>query len=43
LIEEDSVFWPKQLWDPTLVHEVRRAFVDHSDAGEGDFWSKLKG
>ena len=43
LIEDGSVFGPTQLWVPALVQEVRRAFVDHPDAGEGDFWSKLKG
>ena len=43
LIEDGSVFGSKQLWVPDLVQEVKRAFVEHPDAGEGDFWSKLKG
>jgi 5-methylcytosine-specific restriction enzyme B len=42
LIEDRSVFGPKQLWVPTLVQEVKRAFVDNPNEGEGDFWSKLK-
>ena len=42
LILDQSVFSATRLWTPELIEEVREAFVDHPDAGEGDFFAKLK-
>ena len=43
LVGNGSLFSDGELWTPTLVEEVRRAFVDHPDAGKDDFITKLKG
>ena len=37
------MFSEDQLWEQQHVEEVRRAFVEHPDEGEGDFITKLKG
>lgn len=43
LIHDQSVFTNEHLWTPELIEEVKRAFVDHPDDGDGDFITKLKG
>ena len=43
LIENGSIFSDSALWTPEIVNEVRRAFVEHPDAGEDNFITKLKG
>jgi len=43
LSADSSVFSKDRLWEQQHVKEVRRAFVEHPDEGEGDFMTKLKG
>lgn len=43
LIGDGSIFSEDQLWTPENIDEVRRAFVDNPDEGEGNFLTKLRG
>ena len=43
LIEDRSLFLSDSRWTAPLVNEVFRAFVEHSDFGDDDFMTKLKG
>src|SRR5262245_35993564 len=42
LIEDGSVLSSSQLWAPSVIEEVRKAFVGHPDASEAKFGTKLK-
>jgi 5-methylcytosine-specific restriction enzyme B len=41
-VQDGSLFSSASLWTPALIEEVRRAFVDHPDAGRDDFITKLQ-
>ena len=43
LIEDGSLFLRDSRWTVALVDEVFHAFVDHPDAGDDDFLTKLTG
>lgn len=43
LVADSSVLSKEALWEQQQIKEVRRAFVEHPDEGEGDFMTKLKG
>ena len=43
LAADSSVFSEERLWEQQHIKEVRRAFVENPDEGEGDFMTKLKG
>ena len=43
LAADSSIFSDEKLWEQQHIKEVRRAFVEHPDEGEGDFMTKLKG
>src|SRR5688572_20228779 len=43
LVGDGSVFIMELLWTSENVEEVRRAFVDHPDLGDDDFFTKLRG
>jgi hypothetical protein len=43
LIADGSIFSDSALWTPEVVNEVRGAFVEHPDLGEGSFIPKLQG
>jgi 5-methylcytosine-specific restriction enzyme B len=40
---DGSLLGDGSLWTPALVEELRSAFVDHPDAGDDDFMTKLRG
>ncbi|WP_093374653.1 AAA family ATPase [Variovorax sp. OV329] len=40
---DESLLSDRSLWTPPLVEELRSAFVDHPDAGDDDFMTKLRG
>lgn len=43
LVEDGSLLGGGKLWTTPLIEEVRAAFVDHPDAGEDNFITKLRG
>src|SRR5262245_32590618 len=43
LIGDGSVFSDERLWSAASIAEVRAAFVENLDAGEGTFFEKLRG
>lgn len=43
LLESGSLLADHSLWTPPLLEELRSAFVDHPDAGDDDFMTKLRG
>lgn len=42
LIDDGSIFSSGHLWTPTLIEEVKTAFVDHPDIGGDSFSDKLQ-